>query len=290
MVIEIGNYIKLTYTGCVNGVPFDTTDAEAAKKGHIFREGFNYTPAIVKVGAGHVLAGVDEDLVGKEVGKEYKVTIPAEKAFGEHKKDEVKAIDKKAFQKKPEVYEHVTVEGREGLVVNKIGNRYLVDFNHPLAGQAVDYTYKIEAVVSDPVECLEGTIKLITGREMKVNNAHENFVSIEVPAMIAMYNQNWFMTQYMIMQDAFVLFPKAESVKFVENFPRPNKEGDTTENKTKAKKEEVTVAEKKPAEKKPAEKKPAEKKPAAKKTEAATEKKPAEKKPATKKTTAKKAA
>jgi len=236
MVIENGNYIKLTYTGSVNGVPFDTTDAEAAKKGHIFREGFNYAPAVVKVGSGHVLAGVDEDLVGKEVGKEYKVTIPAEKAFGERNKDDVKAIDKKAFQNKPEVYERVTVEGREGMVVNRIGNRYLVDFNHPLAGQAVDYTYKIEAVVTDPVECLAGTIKLITGREMKVNNAHENFVSIEVPAMIAMYNQNWFMTQYMIMQDALELFPKAESVKFVENFPRPKKEGDVAEKKTEAKK------------------------------------------------------
>ncbi|HJJ47196.1 MAG TPA: peptidylprolyl isomerase [Methanocorpusculum sp.] len=245
MVIEIGNYIKLNYTGCVNGIPFDTTDAEEAKKGHIFREGFNYAPSVVKVGSGHVLAGVDEDLVGKEIGKEYKVTIPAEKAFGEHNKDNVKAIDKKAFQEKPELYERVTVNGREGMVVNKIGNKYLVDFNHPLAGQSVDYTYTIEAVITDPVECLAGTIKLITGRDMKVSNAHETFVSIEVPAMIAMYNQNWFITQNMIMQDALELFPKAESVKFVENFPRPKKEGDAAD--AEEKKEEAKPAEEKAA-------------------------------------------
>ncbi len=243
MVIEKGNYIKLTYTGTVNGVPFDTTDAEAAKKGHFFREGFTYSPAVVKVGSGHVLAGVDEDLVGKETGKEYKVTIPAAKAFGEHKKDDVKAIDKKTFQNKPELYERVTVEGREGMVVNKIGNRYLVDFNHPLAGQSVDYTYKIEAVVTDPVECLEGTIKLITGHDMKVRNAHEKFVTVEVPAMVAMYNQNWFMTQYMIMQDAFTLFPAVESVKFVETFPRPRAEGGAEE------KNETPAAKKTPAKK-----------------------------------------
>ena len=40
--------------------------------------------------------------------------------------------------------------------------------------------------------------------------------------MMAMYNQNWMMTEYMITQEAFGLFPEIESVKFVETFPRPN--------------------------------------------------------------------
>ncbi|MCQ2501186.1 MAG: FKBP-type peptidyl-prolyl cis-trans isomerase [Lachnospiraceae bacterium] len=294
MVIEAGNYIKLNYTGSVNGVPFDTTDAEAAKKGNIFREGFNYAPSIVKVGAGQVLAGVDEDLLGKEVGTEYKVVIPAAKAFGEHNKDEVKALDKKAFDHKPELFERLVVEGREGVVVNKIGSRYLVDFNHPLAGQEVEYVYTIEEVVTDPVECLAGTIKLLTGREMKVSNAHKDSVYIEVPAMIAMYNQNWFMTQYMIMQDALELFPEVDAVKFVESFPRPKKEGEEEEKKPAAKKTakkaEGETAEKKPAAKKTtkkAEGETAEKKPAAKKTAKKAEGETAEKKPAAKKTTKK---
>ncbi|MDO5846926.1 MAG: peptidylprolyl isomerase, partial [Methanocorpusculum sp.] len=272
MVIEKGTYIRLSYTGAVNGIPFDTTDEKAAKKGNIYREGFPYAPVIVKVGAGQVLPGVDEDLEGKEIGKEYKLLIPAEKAFGEHKKEEVKAFDKKAFDHKPELYERLAVEGREGMVVNKVGNRYLVDFNHPLAGQDVEYVYTIEEVVSDPVECLAGTIKLLTGREMKVSNAHENFVSIEVPAMMAMYNQNWFMTQYMIMQDALALFPKAEAVKFVESFPRP---------KTEKEGEEEAAEEKKPAKKtaKKADTETEEKKPAEKKTAKKTDAETAEKKP-----------
>ncbi|HJK34078.1 MAG TPA: peptidylprolyl isomerase, partial [Methanocorpusculum sp.] len=100
--------------------------------------------------------------------------------------------------------------------------RYLVDFNHPLAGQEVTYVYKIEEIVEDPIAKLAGTIRLFTGREMKVSNAHKNFVSVEVPTMMAMYNQNWMMTEYMITQEAFGLFPEIESVKFVETFPRPN--------------------------------------------------------------------
>ncbi len=222
MAIENGNYIKLSYTGSVNGSAFDTTDAEAAKTAGIFRENAMYGPAVVKVGAGHVLPGVDEDLAGKEVGKEYTVVVPAVKAFGEHKKDELKAVDKKALPEKVAMFDRVTVEGREGVVVNKIGNRYLVDFNHPLAGQDLTYVYTIESVVEDPIEKLSGTIRLFTGREMKVSNAHKEFVSVAVPPMMAMYNQNWMMTEYMITQEAFALFPEIESVKFVETFPRPN--------------------------------------------------------------------
>ena len=221
MAIENSTYIKLNYTGTINGVAFDTTDAEAAKNANIFRENFEYTPAIVKVGAGRLLKGLDEELAGKEIGQEYTITLPAEKAFGEHKAEEMKAVDKKAFDHKPELFERLTVEGREGVVVQKIGNRYIVDFNHPLAGQEVVYTFTIIEEVTDAAECLAGTIKLITGRDMKIGTKHENFVSVEVPTMIAMYNQNWFMTQYLIMQEALELFPAAESVKFVESFPRP---------------------------------------------------------------------
>ena len=240
MAIENGTYIKLTYTGSINGVPFDTTDAEAAKKGNIFREGFNYTPAIVKVGAGRLLKGLDEELVGKEIGQEYTVVLPAEKAFGPHLSEEVKAVDKKAIDHKPELYERVVVEGREGVIVNKIGSRYIIDYNHPLAGQDVEYVFKIEGIVEDALESLKGTIKLITGREMKVS-ATKTAVTVEIPTMIAMYNQNWFMTQYLIMQEALDLFPDVNNVKFVESFPRPKAEG---EEKPAAKKTAKKAAEK----------------------------------------------
>jgi FKBP-type peptidyl-prolyl cis-trans isomerase 2 len=183
-----------------------------------------YGPAIVKVGAGHVRPGVDEDLEGKEPGQEYTLLVPADKAFGEHKKEDVQAFDKKSLPYGAKLYDRVTIDGREGTVVNKVGSRYLVDFNHVLAGQDVEYTYTIEGIVTDPVEKVEGLIRLLTGREMKVGNAHKTFVSIEVPPMIAMYNRNWMMVQYMISQEAFAAFPDIESVKFVETFPRIGKE------------------------------------------------------------------
>ena len=221
MAIENGTYIKLSYTGSVNGVPFDTTDAEVAKTAEIYRENAMYGPATVKVGAGHVLPGVDEDLAGKEVGKEYTLVIPAAKAFGEHKPEEMKAFDKKAFEKKPEMYERVKIEGRDGVVINKVGSRYIVDFNHPLAGQDISYVYTIESVIEDGTEKLTGMLKLLTGRDMKVSAEDKTCVTIEIPAMMSMYNQNWLMTQYMVSQEAFAIFADIENVKFIESFPRP---------------------------------------------------------------------
>ena len=44
MAIENGNYVKLSYTGSVNGAPFDTTDAEEAKKAGMEKSSF-FLPA-----------------------------------------------------------------------------------------------------------------------------------------------------------------------------------------------------------------------------------------------------
>jgi len=220
MAIEKGTYIKLNYTGSVNGIAFTTTDAETAKKSSIFNEKTIYAPVIIKVGAGHILPGVDDELAGKEVGKEYTITLGPEKAFGLHKKEEVKAIDKKAFTNKPELFTEVVVEGRKGLVANKIGNRYIVDFNHPLAGQSVDYTFTIEGIVEDDCEKLAGIINQFTGLELKVE-VTDSVITIDVPEMMAFSNHNWFMLQYMINTEAFTIFPDVKTVKYCESFQRP---------------------------------------------------------------------
>lgn len=222
MAIQKGDYITLSYTGFVEGVPFDTTDAEEAKKGNMFKETATYAPIVVKVGGGHLVPGLDADLAGKEIGQEYTVTIEPKDGFGPHKDEDVKAIDKKGFEEKPELYERVTVDGRSGIVVNKIGSRYLVDFNHPLAGKELVYTYKIESLVEDPIEKLTGLIHLFTGETLKISKAHDSFLSIEVPPFLSLYAQNWMMTRYMINHEAFELFPEIESVKYVETVSRPS--------------------------------------------------------------------
>ena len=83
MVVQKGDFIKLSYTGKLeNGTVFDTTDANVAKENAIYNEQASYGPETVVVGKGFVVAGLDEDLIGKDVGEKGTVTVPPEKGFG----------------------------------------------------------------------------------------------------------------------------------------------------------------------------------------------------------------
>ena len=48
-------------------------------------------------------------------------------------------------------------EQGEGIVVDVIGSRVVVDFNPALAGQTLSYHYKIEETVTDPLEEFRGS-------------------------------------------------------------------------------------------------------------------------------------
>ncbi len=164
MAIEEGNFVKLTYTGRVGDNVFDTTSEEIAKEEGMYNPQAEYGPVTIRVGSHHVIIGLEEALIGKEVGDEGEVDVPAEKAFGEHDKTAVRSIQTSQFREKPKVGMRIEVENREGVVVNVIGKRALVDFNHPLAGKTLTYQYKIEEKVEDATEQIRGLIKLYTGR------------------------------------------------------------------------------------------------------------------------------
>ena len=69
-------FIELDYTGRADGVVFDTTrkqDAPVGSKGP-------FEPAVLKLGSGQLIPGLDSFLVGKGPGT-YGVTLAAENAF-----------------------------------------------------------------------------------------------------------------------------------------------------------------------------------------------------------------
>ena len=170
MTIKDGDFVKLSYTGTANGLVFDTTDEEEAKTAGIHSPSAIYGPVTICVGQKHVITGLDEELVGKKVGTEADVTVPPEKAFGERDTKKVQSYPKNKFKDKPVRGMHINVEDQgEGVVVDVIGSRVIVDFNAPLAGQTLSYHYKIEEIVSDSLEQLKGIIRLYAGKDMEVS-------------------------------------------------------------------------------------------------------------------------
>jgi FKBP-type peptidyl-prolyl cis-trans isomerase SlyD len=161
--LQSGDFVKLAYTARTieGGELVDTTDLETAEEEGVETEDRDFSPRTIVLGEGHLFQAVESDIEGKAVGDEGTVTVPAEEAFGEYQEDEVRTV---SADKIPEDDRypgaHVDVDGEHGHVETIIGGRARVDFNHPLAGQDIEYDYEILDTVEDRVEQASGLLQM----------------------------------------------------------------------------------------------------------------------------------
>jgi FKBP-type peptidyl-prolyl cis-trans isomerase SlyD len=159
--IQEGDFVRLAYTARTveNDQLVDTTDQEVAEEEGVDDQQQSFEPRVIAVGAGHLFDGVEEDFIGGEAGDSGSVTVPAAEAFGEYDEEEVRTI---SAEKIPEDDRypggHVDIEGEHGHVNTIIGGRARVDFNHPLAGEDIEYEYEVLDVVEDRIERAEGML------------------------------------------------------------------------------------------------------------------------------------
>ncbi len=223
MPIGKGDFITLSYTGSVAGGIIDTTDEEVARDSGIHSPGGLYGPVTVRVGSQHVILGLDEALEDKEIGYEGEIDIPAEKAFGPREKERIEAFNKNSFTEKPKIGVTIKVPDKgEGTVVDIIGNRVLVDFNHPLAGKELHYWFRIESEVTSVEEKVQGLIRLFAGREMEVS-FNDGIVTINLPPGIN-YDRRWVLWRSRIVHETLEFIPEVTEVSLVETFRRQEKE------------------------------------------------------------------
>jgi len=151
------------------------------------------------VGAMHTVAGLDEDIVGKEVGYTGSVTMPPEKAFGIRNPELIEDLPITKFQTKPQVGMRVEVDGRPGVVIKAIGRMAQVDFNRYLAGQTLTYDYEIKEKIEDNEGKIKGLISLYIGRELPVQ-IDDSSATIEIEPALT-YNQRWLMAKRQIARE-----------------------------------------------------------------------------------------
>jgi FKBP-type peptidyl-prolyl cis-trans isomerase SlyD len=222
MAIQDGDFIKLSYSGSVNGNIFDTTDAEEAKSAGIHSPSAIYGPVTICVGQKHVILGLDEELVGKEAGVSGDVIVSPEKAFGDHDPKRVKSFPKNQFKEKPVRGMPVKMEEMgEGTVVDVIGAKVIVDFNPPLAGQTLSYHYTINETVTDPLEEIKGLVRLYAGRDMEIV-IQDGKATITLPPGIN-YDRRWLLWRGRIIHEGFELIKDITEITMVETFKRPEK-------------------------------------------------------------------
>ena len=151
--IKKNDFIEIEFTGLANGEIFDTTNKKDAEKMGI--EPTNIKPLTISVGNQMILQGLDEDLEGKETGKEYSIHILPEKAFGKRDPSMIKTYGLSHFTKQninPYPGMALQLDNTVAKVLSVSGGRVTMDFNNPIAGKEVDYKYKINKIITENKE------------------------------------------------------------------------------------------------------------------------------------------
>jgi FKBP-type peptidyl-prolyl cis-trans isomerase SlyD len=219
MTIKEGDFIRLSYTGESEGIIFDTTYEEVAKEDGTYSEEKNYGPIVVRVGGKHLIEGLDEDLIGKETGTEYSVEISPDKAYGERNQELVRSASTKDFKEKPTVGMRVRADDRQGVVVNVVGKRVVIDFNHMLAGKTISYKYTIESVIEEPKEQAAALFKLFCGKEMEMDLT-DGVLTVILPPGIT-YDKNYMYGKGMAVHQIFEYVEGVEEIILKESFKKP---------------------------------------------------------------------
>lgn len=146
--IERGDTISVDYIGRLeDGTIFDTSVKEAAMEAGIYNQMREYKPLTFTVGAGQMIKGFDEGVIGMKTGEEKTITIPPEEAYGEYRQELARELPVDAVKFTPEVGMRLATDsGLTGTVTEVNSNNFVVDFNHALAGKTLVFLVRIISV------------------------------------------------------------------------------------------------------------------------------------------------
>jgi peptidylprolyl isomerase len=138
--VKTGDTVRVHYRGSLtNGTLFD--DSEGRQ------------PLAFTVGLGQVIPGFERAVIGLEPGDSTSVTIEPEDAYGLHHLELQHTVSRNDFATEPYVggeINLVSADGDEmpGRIVAIEGDDVTLDFNHPLAGEAL--VFEVTLVEVDP--------------------------------------------------------------------------------------------------------------------------------------------
>ena len=164
-IIKKQDFVEIEYTGRLkeDGTIFDTTEGKVAEDNGINDKNADYSPAVICVGENNTLKGLEEQIIGKEAGKEYEFEVSADNAFGRKDAKLIQMIPLNKFRHQniqPIPGLQLNIDGVFGIVKTVSGGRVLVDFNHPLAGKDLVYHVKIIRIVDDSKERVKALLNM----------------------------------------------------------------------------------------------------------------------------------
>ena len=140
MQIQKGDFISVHYTGrFTDGTVFDTS--------HNRNEPLDFT-----VGAGQMIKGFDEAVVGMKIDEEKTVVLQPNEAYGETKAEYLISVERTQLPPdlNPEVGDQLMANfgGQDVPVVVAQTNALSItlDANHPMAGKVLEFDIKIVSI------------------------------------------------------------------------------------------------------------------------------------------------
>ena len=132
-----GDRVRVHYTGRLgDGSQFDSSRGREALE--------------VILGSGQLIPGFEQALYGMAVGDAQQVSIPAAQAYGARREDLVARVPRSQMPDDLELEEglHLSAQGPEGQSVNFVVMGFddaevILDANHPLAGQTLDFDIEV---------------------------------------------------------------------------------------------------------------------------------------------------
>ncbi|OGS44277.1 MAG: hypothetical protein A3K76_07230 [Euryarchaeota archaeon RBG_13_57_23] len=250
--MKAGDIVIVEFEGWIqdSNELFDTTSEALAKEKDIFNDKMTYGAQPLIVGKGRIFPGLDESILKAEVGKEYEVVIPPEKAAGPRDAKLVELHPMREFLKQeiePRVGLEVTVKNKPAIITAVTAGRVRVDFNNRLAGRTLKYKYKIIEKPSKPVEIAKLLLRMAYGTADGFDIEHHGKNYNIKLSDTCKYDQRWMLAKYRYVSDLREI-AGAETISFVEEYAKPEKKEEGKEEKVSKETEEEPKSEKAPEE------------------------------------------
>ncbi len=136
-VVATGNKVKIHYTGT-----FDD--------GEVFDSSREVDPLEFEVGAGQVIPGFDDAVIGMKVGETKNVRLLEDEAYGPYNPEMVFDADPSQFEEGMalEIGQQFQTQMEDGtpllLTVKSIeGEKITLDANHPMAGKVLNFDLEV---------------------------------------------------------------------------------------------------------------------------------------------------
>ena len=149
--VEKGNTVTVDYVGkLTDGTVFDTSIESVAKESGKYQEGRNYTEWLTfEAGAGQMIAGFDQGVLGMKIGETKTVEIAPQDAYGERDEAKLITMKKKDIPDADQYEVGMQVMSQYGQVfkVHEVKKDEIIfDANHELAGKTLIFDITIKSI------------------------------------------------------------------------------------------------------------------------------------------------